>query len=334
MARSRRTLAGTNMAMKIKSQPAIRAEVRVTQSAQTITCLLLATIMLSNSAIAWNELISVGSQRELTTLLCASSSCEEVEQPQIFRRKTPDGIQYGVWGKPTDEPAPTIFILAGTIKDTLEQPYYRQCGNELAKLGYVVVSADLPCHGDQMREGEPAGLSGWSHRIRNGEDIVTESNTRLSSVLDDLISTGVTDPERVAAAGTSRGGFLAIHFAAHDRRVRAAAGFAPVTDLAALREFRTSGKHPFVQKLSLKNQAEKLAGRPVWLVIGDRDERVGTQHAIDLASRLSDVANARDIASNVELHVLSEPHGHTTPAGSASLAAAWVHRQLGAGNAD
>jgi hypothetical protein len=38
-----------------------------------------------------------------------------------------------------------------------------------------------------------------------------------------------------------------------------------------------------VKNLSLKNQAEKLAGRPVWIIIGDVDERVGTHHAIEVA---------------------------------------------------
>lgn len=247
----------------------------------------------------------------------------------LVHKTTPDDVAYGVWGDLVGKPAPTLFILASTIDDTLASAYFRQCGNELAELGYILVSIDLPCHGTQTTEGQPAGLSGWSHRVGNDEDIVAEANVRLSNVLDDLIKTGLTDPTRVAAAGTSRGGFLAIHFAAHDKRVKAAAGFAPVTSLAALREFRTRQDHPLVSRLSLINHAEKIAGRPVWIIIGDRDERVGTHHAIELASKLSSVAKERDIPSNVELHVMSEPRGHTTPRGASSMAAAWVHRQLG-----
>jgi dienelactone hydrolase len=247
----------------------------------------------------------------------------------VAHKTTPDGVAYGVWGDASDEPAPTLFILASTIDGTLDSAYFRQCGNELADLGYLLVSIDLPCHGTQVTEGEPTGLSGWSHRVGNDEDIVAEANSRLSKVLDDLIKTGLTDPARVAAAGTSRGGFLAIHFAAHDARVKCAAGFAPVTHLGALREFSARHEHPLVAKLSLISQAEKLAGRPVWIITGDRDERVGTHHAIELASRLSAVAKERDIPSNVELHVMSEPRGHTTPPGASAMAAAWIHRQMG-----
>ena len=248
-------------------------------------------------------------------LLSGGDAVSEVESSgdALTRHQTGDGIEYGVWGTVTTEPAPTIFMLAGTIESTLEKPYFRQCGNELAKHGFLVVSIDLPCHGSQTGEGRPAGLGGWSQRIGNDEDIVAEANARLSKVLDHLIETGVTDPDRIAVGGTSRGGFLAIHFAAHDHRVKCAAGFAPVTDLAALSEFRDRQDHPLVLKLSVVKQAEKLAGRPVWIVIGDRDDRVGTQKAVQLASHLSEVARQLDIASNVELHVMSESRGHTTP---------------------
>jgi dienelactone hydrolase len=261
-------------------------------------------------------------------LLGASTKAAEPFDNTAIRKTTPDGVEYGLWGNTAAKSAPTLFMLAGTIESTLEKPYFRQCGNELAELGYVVVSIDIPCHGTQAAAGDCSGLGGWGHRVGRNEDFVAECNIRLSRVLDHLIDTGLTDPDRVAIGGTSRGGFLAIHFAAHDSRVKCAAAFAPVTDLAALSEFRDLQEHPFVQQLSLENQAEKLAGRPVWIVIGDRDERVSTQRSIDLATRLSAIAKERDVPSNVELHVMSEPRGHTTPQGSSSLAADWVHRQL------
>ena len=270
----------------------------------------------------------------VATLILLGSSTVSADSfgNKAIRKSTPDGIEYGLWGNTAARSAPTLFMLAGTIESTLEKPYFRQCGNELAEAGYVVVSIDIPCHGTQTIDGQPSGLGGWSHRAGNNEDFVAECNVRLSKVLDHLIETGLTDPNLVAIGGTSRGGFLAIHFAAHDSRVKCAAAFAPVTDLAALSEFRELQEHPLTRKLSLENQAQKLAGRPVWIVIGDRDERVSTQRVIDLATRLSAIAKEQDVASNVELHVMSEPRGHTTPKGSSSLAATWVHRQLTASN--
>ena len=62
-----------------------------------------------------------------------------------------------------------------------------------------------------------AGLSGWRHLAGKKRDFVAESNGRLTRVLDHLIKSGIADPKRIAACGTSRGGFLAIHFAVHDK---------------------------------------------------------------------------------------------------------------------
>ncbi len=271
------------------------------------------------------QLIAVTS---LVIFCSVSAIAAETNESLVVRQKTPDGVEFGMWGHPPTNPAPTLFMLASTIESTLGAPYFRQCGNELAELGYLIVSIDLPCHGDQSVEGEPPGLSGWSHRVEENQDFVAKFNNRISSVLDHLIAAGLTDSDRVAVGGTSRGGFLAVHFAAHDPRVKSVAAFAPVTELAALREFSRNQEHPLVAQLSLSRQAERLAGRPVWIVIGDRDDRVGTQHVIDLATRLSAVAREREIASNVELHILSEPRGHTTPQGSSKLAADWIHRHL------
>lgn len=87
----------------------------------------------------------------------------------------------------------------------------------------------------------------------------------------------------------------------------------PVLDLAALREFRGAETNALVRSLALLQHAEKLAGRAAWLIIGDRDERVGTEHAITFARRLTERSLARGLPGRVDLHVIVEPRGHTTP---------------------
>jgi hypothetical protein len=120
----------------------------------------------------------------------------------------------------------------------------------------------------------------------------------------------------------------------HRRRRRTAAAltvlaaYAPVTDLAVLREFRGAENSALVQSLALIRQVEKLAGRAVWIVIGDRDERVGSDDAIALARRITKAALAQGRDSRVDLHVVAEPCGHTTPAGAAAQSADWIRKQL------
>jgi len=244
--------------------------------------------------------------------------------------ETTTGVQFGLWGRETVAPAPTLFILANSIEGTLGDPYFRQSGNQLAEQGYLCVTIDIPGHGEQHRADEPEGLAGWRYRLDQDENLVAETNRRLSEVLDFLIATGCTDPARIAACGTSRGGFLAMQFTAAEPRIKCVAAFAPVTDLLALREFDGAGNNALVTSLSVINQAEKLADRPVWIIMGDRDERVGTDQAVALARAITASALTPGLNPAVELHVLPEPKGHTTPHGAPAQAATWIAAQLAA----
>lgn len=252
------------------------------------------------------------------------ANAEDPPSRQVQTLQTPTGVAYGIWGEKPSAPAPTLIILAGTIEGTLGEAYYRRAGNILAEQGFLCVSIDLPCHGAEHRPTEPAQLSGWRYRAEHGEDFVVEFCQRLSGVLDELIAQGYSDPERIAICGTSRGGYLSLQFAAHEPRIRCVAAYAPVTDLAALREFQGAEANEMVQSLDVRKQADKLAGRPVWIIIGDQDERVSTDSAIDLARRITRASLAQKLTSQVDLHVLAEPRGHTTPNGAVEGSAAWL----------
>ena len=237
----------------------------------------------------------------------------------VVKAKTASGVEFGMWGRREGVRQPTLIVLGSSIDSILGSAYFRQCGNQLSEqAGWLCISIDLPCHGRQVRAGESAGLTGWRQRVEKGEDFVAPFNQRLSAVLDHLIEKGITDPDRIVSSGTSRGGYLAIQFAAADQRVKAAAGFAPVTDLRALSEFRGLEKNALAEKLSLENQAPALTGRHVWIVIGDQDARVSTERAISCARQMT----ARK--THMTFHLLPEPRGHTTPKGSADLAADWI----------
>ena len=241
---------------------------------------------------------------------------------------TPEGIRYGLVGSHDRSPAPTLFVFAGGIETSLTHPIYSQTCTILREKGAVCVSLDLPCHGKDIRPGEPEGLKGWRHRVDQGEDLMKDLLAGASAVLDHLIAEGLTDPERILASGTSRGGYAAMRLAAHDQRVGAIAVFAPVTDLRALSEFEGLAGNPSSQPLGLLEYAENLAGRNLWLIIGDRDDRVGTRHAVNLALKVSKRAAEEKLTTRVELHV--EPAaGHQLPAGAYQRAAKWLLAQAG-----
>jgi dienelactone hydrolase len=255
-------------------------------------------------------------------------AAETVVDEAVSARSTPDGVEFAVLELPQAKPAPTLIVLSGVARDTLSKSSFLQAGRFLRSQGYLIVSIDLPCHGTQETKGAK-GLSGWGKRAAAGDDFVAEFNARMTKVLDHLIAERLTDPNKIAVCGTSRGGFLAMRFAAVDKRVKCAAGYSPVTDLRQLSEFRNAATVAGVDAMSLEAHVNELVGRPVFLVIGDRDERVGTDAAVRFARALSAAASKANVPSGVELHVVSEPRGnHTTPTGGDIWSARWIFRVL------
>lgn len=243
-------------------------------------------------------------------------------KPGVEFLQTPDGVRFGLLGAKPSQPVPLLFVFAGSVEGTLGSEAYAECGRILGKQGFLCVSLDLPCHGKDQKEKDLAGLDGWRARLQKGEKLTTEFTVRCSSVLDHLIKQGYADPERVFACGTSRGGFMAMHFAAAEPRIKAVAAFAPVTNLLALREFAGMKDHAETKALSIANLGEKLAGRPVWVCIGNRDDRVSTDEVISCTRQLVAAAAARGKPSPVELHVLPAA-GHSIHPTAHKEAAAW-----------
>jgi dienelactone hydrolase len=210
---------------------------------------------------------------------------------------------------------------------TLQSDDYNKVGKSLIPQGYICVALDLPCHGKNVRADEPPGLDGWAARLSKGEDPISPFTKDASSVLDHLIAEGLTDPARVAVCGTSRGGFAALHFAAAEPRARCAAAFAPVTDLLALREFTGQDRNEPTNALALRHLDGKLAGRPIWMCIGNHDERVDTDFAIGFTRDVVKASVAQKKKALIELHVMTS-EGHSIHPTAHEEAAAWIAKQL------
>lgn len=255
-------------------------------------------------------------------LLTLQARGEDV--PALKAMQTPQGVAFGVLGDKRTAPAPTLFVFATGFKESLLNPEFNKVGKLLGKEGFICVSLDLPCHGKDVQDGEkPSGLSGWRTRLEKGDKLVSQFTARASEVLDYLIKEGWTDPVRVAACGTSRGGFIALHFTAAEPRVKSVAAFAPVVDLLALREFAGMANPEPAKALALVNQAEKLAGRNIWLCIGNHDERVSTEQAIAFTREVVKASVEQKKPPAVDLHVTATP-GHTIHATAHEEAAVWL----------
>lgn len=217
---------------------------------------------------------------------------------------TPDGVRFAILGEKPTSPAPTILVFGGDRRGTLLSEDVNRIGQLLAPDGYLSVSVDIPCHGDDVRPGEEAGLTAWRDRVVKGDDLLGPFTANVTKVLDHLIAKGYTDPQRIAISGTSRGGFCAFHAAAADERIRCVLAFAPVTHLPVLREFEGARENPDVLKLSTIHLADKLAPKSIWMTIGNDDVRVGTTECLDMYLALVKRAKGKSEPIPIELHLI------------------------------
>jgi dienelactone hydrolase len=239
-------------------------------------------------------------------------------------------VRFALLGGKKGTPAPTLFVFATACDDSLQNPEFNQIGHLLGKQGFLCVSLDAPCHGKDVRDKEPNGLRGWRSRLEKGDGLIPRFASDSSAVLDYLIKEGYTNPQKVAVCGTSRGGFLALHWAAAEPRVKAAVAFAPVANLLALSEFNGMEKHGETKALALDKTAEKLAGRAIWVCIGNNDQRVSTDNLIAFTRKVVAASVAQKKPALVELHVMTS-EGHTIHPTAHEEAAVWVLARLHSG---
>ena len=129
--------------------------------------------------------------------------------------------------------------------------------------------------------------------------------------------------------GVSRGGFCALHFAAREPRIKTVVGISPVTNPLALKEFAGVTADQ-ITAISLDHALEPLAGRTVWISIGNTDDRVSTDDCIAFTRRLVATTQKRHPQTSlfpVHLHV-GMSAGHRSPDDAYTSAADFLLKTL------
>ena len=209
----------------------------------------------------------------------------------------------------SEEPALLLNFGSDRITNLEEHPCDIPVRAFLAA-GHRVASFDLPCHGERKAAEWPQEIEGFCGNFVAGTDVFAGFVDEGKAVIDRLIQDGLAKPGRVFVSGTSRGGYCAFRLAAADARIAGAAGYAPVTDWRALREFAAIKDQPDVAALSLVQFAQALAGRPIWFAIGNSDDRVGTDCALRFAEAIAQFESEKELSSHMGIHVTSDA-GHT-----------------------
>lgn len=221
-----------------------------------------------------------------------------------------EGLTCALAAPRTPAPDPALLLtFSGTRQMALGRRPYDLATKTFLDAGHSALSFDLPHHGDRIAScGE--GIAGMCAALTAGEDpfagFVADGRAAIDACLAKGIGAG-----GVFAYGISRGGYCALRLAAADARVRGVSGIAPVTDWRVLKEFAHVRDRPEVEAAALDHFAPTLARRPVFLVIGNRDGRVGTHRCLHFATRLFE-SEAGSGESSIQLRVVDSP-GHGLP---------------------
>jgi pimeloyl-ACP methyl ester carboxylesterase len=175
--------------------------------------------------------------------------------------------------------------------------------------GHRVASFDLPAHGERVgRHG--SGIAGFAAMVAAGEDPFAMLVADGRAVIDECIRRGLASEGNVVVAGVSRGGYCALRLAAADSRISAVAGLSPVTDWREIDEFERIKDTPAVGNLALERFARDLAGRRVYVAIGNRDTRVGTHACTRFVLALLKEESRLGGPSQIRYHIADDSRGH------------------------
>lgn len=231
--------------------------------------------------------------------------------------------------RPVDTPVAAQALLL-TFSSTRQAAFYETPydipARVFAAAGHAVASFDLPNHGEQVNAfGQ--GIDGFCAAFGAGTDPFVQFIDQGRAVIDACLAQGVGQGGLVAC-GVSRAAYCALRLAAAEPRIQAVSGLAPVIDWRALREFAQVREQPAVAALTLDHYATHLAGRAIFLAIGNADLRVSSAACLRFGARLLELEEAASRQNSaVELHLVNAP-GHSLDEQWRATGAEFLLRQL------
>lgn len=209
-----------------------------------------------------------------------------------------------------------LLFLSADRQSAMPDGRYGSPGKAFIEQGHRVVSFDLLAHGERV-DGYGSGIAGLAARVAAGQEPFAAIVADGRAVIDECLRRGLAKRDGIFVAGVSRGGYCALRLAAADERIAAVAALAPVTDWRVLDEFAAQKDSPRVAALALENFAAPLAGRRMYVAIGNHDLRVGTDTCTRFVMAVAGQERERSHGkSGLRYLVVDDSAGH-------ALAAKW-----------
>jgi dienelactone hydrolase len=205
---------------------------------------------------------------------------------------------------PTAERAedPVLLLILGGVSMHFRPPNELPAEHFWAK-GHPVVSFSF--------RSMPGDLHDYRDLVLEGPDPTLGFIRQAQAVIDACVEKGYARRDRVVVAGISRFGYLALRLAAAGPDLRHVGAFSPVTDWAALSEFAGAEDDPAVEAMKLEHFADELAGKRIYMAIGNHDERVSTLACTRFFVALNEANEKQGFGrALVDLYLTTSP-GHT-----------------------
>ena len=208
-------------------------------------------------------------------------------------------------------PHPALLLsFSATRQMTLQTAPYDITAKLFTDAGHYVASFDLPNHGDGIDEYGDGLVGLWTAHAA-GADPFGRFIAQGRAVIDKCLAQGWGTADHIFACGVSRGGYCALRLMADDVRIQGVAALAPLVDWRSLSEFSAIQDQPELACLALVHWADQLAGRALYLTVGNHDHRVGTARCLHFASRLLETVDFSQPGSGtIEIYINDSP-GHT-----------------------
>lgn len=222
-----------------------------------------------------------------------------MKSPCIPIAVTPEITLYHRGPPLEDGPLPSFFYFSLSGPDSLTLDPYNQPVQHFLGQKIRVFSMTLPAHEEGLLATN--AMTVWAENFSEGSDFLERFFSEVEKGIEFAIQKQLIDPHHMAVGGLSRGAFVAAHMAARVEKFQTLLGFAPLTQLGAIKEFKELQDHQMVRKYDLTHLASKLENRRIRLYIGNCDKRVSTRSCFDFAMSISEPKQTR--AAELELFI-------------------------------
>jgi dienelactone hydrolase len=250
-----------------------------------------------------------------------------VKQERIFIGEVPVLVSRPA---PSGGPAPLVLLSHGFTG--CKENFSEQL-RELSGKGYLAAAMDNRLHGERAGAGFASLLHEGRLDLVGLRRVMQETASDMRSVIDDFVGEETVDPDRIAVAGVSMGGFVTFAALVDDARIKVATPIIaspywsdiPGDTAVDLDVVGRAGLAAFSKESEPAARMESIPPRPLLIQIGAEDNHYDGGRVERFCEQLLPLYGD----DSERLHLIVHPGvGHELTPGMWANAVAWLDAHL------